>query len=77
LNLLGNSYQGTPTTWLYADGIDIELLHPLVEIMGMDIQTNVVEGIHYHHISPNAPSGDYVKRKPGLVGGFHSSQYQK
>jgi hypothetical protein len=73
LNILGMDIKQSPTTWLYADGIDIELFHPLVEIMGMDLQTNVVDGVHYHHISPNAPSGEFVKRKPGLVGGIVNS----
>ncbi|KXN68205.1 hypothetical protein CONCODRAFT_9587 [Conidiobolus coronatus NRRL 28638] len=73
LNLIGMDIKKTPTTWLYADGIDIELLHPLVEIMGMDLQTKIVDGIHYHHISPNSPEGESVKRIPGLVGGIPKS----
>ncbi|KXN68198.1 hypothetical protein CONCODRAFT_9576 [Conidiobolus coronatus NRRL 28638] len=63
------------TNKLYADGIDIELFHPLVEIMGMDLQNNVVDGVNYYHISPNAPTGEFVKRKPGLVGGIVNSSH--
>ncbi|KXN70827.1 hypothetical protein CONCODRAFT_6531 [Conidiobolus coronatus NRRL 28638] len=69
LNLLGFDIKQTPTTWLYADGIDIELLHNFVEIMGMDLQTMVSDNIHYHHISPSAPSGQFTRHKAGLLGG--------
>jgi hypothetical protein len=70
LNLLGYNIQSTPTTWLYADGIDIIVLHALTEVMGMTLELKVIHDINYYSISPNAPSGDYTEYKPGMVGGF-------
>jgi hypothetical protein len=70
LNLLGYNIQTTPTTWLYADGIDIIILHILTEIMGITLDLKVIRDINYYSISPNAPSGDYTEYKPGMVGGF-------
>jgi hypothetical protein len=69
LSLLGFNIKQTPTTWLYADGIDIELLHNFVEIMGMDLQTTQVNNIYYHHISTNAPTGQFTRHAAGLLGG--------
>ncbi|KXN70718.1 hypothetical protein CONCODRAFT_6648, partial [Conidiobolus coronatus NRRL 28638] len=38
LNLLGYNIKTIPTTWLYADGIDIVMLHISTEIMGMTLE---------------------------------------
>jgi hypothetical protein len=73
LNLIGLGVEGnTPSTWLYADGIDIELLHNLVEVMGMELETKVVNDVHYHSIKGNRGSEyyEFIKKKPGLLGGF-------
>ncbi|KXN74359.1 hypothetical protein CONCODRAFT_2563 [Conidiobolus coronatus NRRL 28638] len=73
LNLIGLGVgDNCPSTWLYADGIDIELLHNLVEVMGMELETKVVNDVHYHSIKGNRTTGpyEYVKKKPGLLGGF-------
>ncbi|KXN74352.1 hypothetical protein CONCODRAFT_2556 [Conidiobolus coronatus NRRL 28638] len=73
LNLIGLDVgDNKPSTWLYADGIDIELLHNHIEIMGMELETKVVNDVHYHSIKGNRTTGSYefIKKKPGLVGGF-------
>ncbi|KXN66964.1 hypothetical protein CONCODRAFT_80341 [Conidiobolus coronatus NRRL 28638] len=70
LNLLGYNIQTTPTTWLYADGIDIIFLHMITEIFGMTIEHKVIRDVSYFTINPNAPSGDNVEYKPGLFGGY-------
>jgi hypothetical protein len=73
LNLIGfNISNSKPTTWLYADGVDAELLHNFVEIMGMELETKEVNGIYYYSIkgSRTTETYEFVKKKPGLVGGF-------
>ncbi|KXN74354.1 hypothetical protein CONCODRAFT_2558 [Conidiobolus coronatus NRRL 28638] len=73
LNLIGLDVgDNKPSTWLYADGIDIELLHNLVEIMGMELETKLVNDIHYHSIkgSRGSESYEFFKKNAGLVGGF-------
>jgi hypothetical protein len=73
LNLIGLGVKSnTPSTWLYADGIDIELLHNLIEVMGMELETKVVNNVYYHSIKGNRGSEPYefIKKKAGLLGGF-------
>jgi hypothetical protein len=70
LNLLGYNIQTTPTTWLYVDGIDIVFLHIMTEVLGLSLEFKVIRNIKYYTISPNAPSGDYIEYKPGMIGGF-------
>ncbi|KXN74358.1 hypothetical protein CONCODRAFT_14849 [Conidiobolus coronatus NRRL 28638] len=73
LNLIGFDIgDSRPSTWLYADGVDIELLHNFAEIMGMDVETKVVKDIPYHNIKRSRTTEYYEfdKKKPGLVGGF-------
>ncbi|KXN73059.1 hypothetical protein CONCODRAFT_4080, partial [Conidiobolus coronatus NRRL 28638] len=73
LNLLGHTIkEATPSTWLYADGIDIELFHNLVEIMGYNLEVNELNGIFYYHVTKNLPSNHIIKYKPGLIGGIHN-----
>ncbi|KXN69275.1 hypothetical protein CONCODRAFT_8340, partial [Conidiobolus coronatus NRRL 28638] len=70
INLLGYNIQSAPTTWLYADGIHIIILHILTEIMGMSLKLKVIRGINYYAISPSASSGDYTEYESGLIGGL-------
>ncbi|KXN64908.1 hypothetical protein CONCODRAFT_80898 [Conidiobolus coronatus NRRL 28638] len=69
LNLLGYNMKTTPTTWLHADGLDIVFLHIITEIMGMSLELEVIRGVNYYTISPNASSGDFKELHAGLVGG--------
>ncbi|KXN70516.1 hypothetical protein CONCODRAFT_6931 [Conidiobolus coronatus NRRL 28638] len=70
LNLLGYDINTTPTTWLYADGIDIIILHIITEIFGMTLELKVIGDVNYYTISPKSPTEEFKEYKAGLVGGL-------
>ncbi|KAI9295423.1 hypothetical protein K502DRAFT_360396, partial [Neoconidiobolus thromboides FSU 785] len=72
LNTLGYKVDpsSTPTTWLYADGLDIQLVHIFTRIMGLGIEKSIYKGIDRFHISydPQFVDKDDPIMTIGLIG---------
>ncbi|KAI9295425.1 hypothetical protein K502DRAFT_341705 [Neoconidiobolus thromboides FSU 785] len=72
LNTLGYKVNpnNIPTTWLYADGLDVHLAHIWARITGLGIEKSTYKGIDRFHIShnPQAVNQNESFSTIGLIG---------